>query len=200
MRYLRYLALLAVLMVPLAFAQAQVGVAIGVGPGYEEGPPVCEYGYYDYYPYACAPYGYYGPQWFSGGVFIGAGPWYGRGWGAVAAGAEEAGAMVTAPTDAEVTGVVAMRTEALPEEAEVASMAADPAAAVSTVAAATLAEATLAEATVAEVTVAEATVADTGKNSRHGEVSTAGSTALPAISSLSTFSRRTRGADFSARP
>ncbi len=180
MRYLRYLALLAVLMVPLAFAQAQVGVAIGVGPGYVDGPPVCEYGYYDYYPYACAPYGYYGPQWFSGGVFIGAGPWYGRGWGGgwgrglAMAGA--AGAMVTAPTDAEVTGVVATPMAALPEEAEVASMAADPAAAVSTVAAVTLPEAT-----VAEVTVAEAMVADTGKNSRHREVSTAGSTALPAI-------------------
>jgi len=95
--------------------------------------------------------------------------------------AEEAGAMVTAPTDAEVTGVVAMPTAALPEEAEVASTAADPAAAVSTVA-----EVTVAEVTVAEVTVAEATVADTGKNSRHGEVSTAGSTVLPAIF----FSRR----------
>jgi hypothetical protein len=27
-------------------------------------------------PYNCAPDGYYGPEWFSGGVFIGAGPWY----------------------------------------------------------------------------------------------------------------------------
>jgi hypothetical protein len=97
--------------------------------------------------------------------------------------------MVTAPTDAEVTGVVAMPTAALPEEAEVASMAANPAAAVSTVAEVaevtvaevTVAEVTVAEATVAEVTVADPTVADTGKNSRHGEVSTAGSTALPAI-------------------
>jgi hypothetical protein len=44
-------------------------------------PPACAYGYYQYYPYACAPAGYYGPTWFSGGVFIGAGPWihgYGR--------------------------------------------------------------------------------------------------------------------------
>jgi hypothetical protein len=24
----------------------------------------------------CAPYGYYGPEWFTGGVFIGAGPWF----------------------------------------------------------------------------------------------------------------------------
>jgi hypothetical protein len=90
MRYLKYCALLAVLMVPLAYSQAEVrwGVGIGVGPGYVAGPPVCEYGYYDYSPYACAPYGYYGPQWFSGGVFIGAswyhsylgrGAYYGRG-------------------------------------------------------------------------------------------------------------------------
>ena len=54
-------------------AQAQVSVQIGVAPD-------CPYGYYDYAPYSCAPYGYYGPEWFTGGVFIGAGPWYhGRG-------------------------------------------------------------------------------------------------------------------------
>jgi hypothetical protein len=46
-------------------------VAVGVG-----GPPICPYGYYETPPYACAPDGYYGPEWFSGGVFIGAGPWY----------------------------------------------------------------------------------------------------------------------------
>jgi ribosomal-protein-alanine N-acetyltransferase len=34
------------------------------------------YGYYDTAPYGCAPYGYYGPEWFTGGVFIGAGPWF----------------------------------------------------------------------------------------------------------------------------
>src|SRR5579871_855943 len=79
MRYLKSFALLAVLMVfPLAHSQAQVGVGIGVnvGPGYVAGPPVCEYGYYDYYPYACAPYGFYGPNYFVNGFFIGAGPWY----------------------------------------------------------------------------------------------------------------------------
>lgn len=48
---------------------AQVSVSVGVAPE-------CPYGYYDYAPYACAPYGYYGPEWFTGGVFIGAGPWY----------------------------------------------------------------------------------------------------------------------------
>jgi hypothetical protein len=50
-------------------ADAQVAIAIGPAPG-------CPYGYFDYYPYACAPYGYYGPEWFVGGVFIGAGPWF----------------------------------------------------------------------------------------------------------------------------
>src|SRR5258706_3147698 len=83
MRYLKYLALVGVLMLPLAYSQAQVSVGVGFGPGYGYGPPVCSYGYYNYYPYACAPYGYYGPDWFASGVFIGAGPWYGwgGGWG-----------------------------------------------------------------------------------------------------------------------
>jgi len=78
MRYLKYVALLAVLMVPFAYSQAQVavGIGVGVGPGYAAGPPVCAYGYYNYYPYACAPYGYYGPSYFVDGIFIGAGPWY----------------------------------------------------------------------------------------------------------------------------
>ena len=38
--------------------------------------PICPYGYFDYPPYDCAPYGYYGPDWFIGGLFIGAGPWF----------------------------------------------------------------------------------------------------------------------------
>ncbi len=82
MKYLRYVALLALLAMPLAYSQAQVrvGVGIGVGPVVVGSAPVCSYGYYPDYPYTCAPYGYYGPSWFSGGVFIGAGPWY-HGWG-----------------------------------------------------------------------------------------------------------------------
>jgi hypothetical protein len=48
-------------------------VAVGVGVGV---PPDCPYGYYEVPPYACAPDGYYGPEWFSGGLFIGAGPWF----------------------------------------------------------------------------------------------------------------------------
>jgi hypothetical protein len=50
-------------------AQAQVAVEVGAAPE-------CPYGYYDVAPYNCAPYGYYGPEWFSGGVFIGVGPWF----------------------------------------------------------------------------------------------------------------------------
>src|ERR1700732_348349 len=53
----------------ISVAPAQVSVNIGVAP-------VCPYGYFDYPPYDCAPYGYYGPDWFTGGVFIGAGPWF----------------------------------------------------------------------------------------------------------------------------
>jgi hypothetical protein len=51
--------------------KAQAQVIINVGPA-----PICPYGYFDYYPYTCAPYGYYGPEWFVNGVFIGAGPWF----------------------------------------------------------------------------------------------------------------------------
>jgi hypothetical protein len=50
-------------------AEAQVSVSIGVAPD-------CPYGYYDAAPYGCAPAGYYGPEWFNGGLFIGAGPWF----------------------------------------------------------------------------------------------------------------------------
>jgi hypothetical protein len=50
-------------------ASAQINVEIGAAPQ-------CPYGYYEAAPYGCAPYGYYGPEWFTGGVFIGAGPWF----------------------------------------------------------------------------------------------------------------------------
>src|SRR6202046_540731 len=92
MKFLRYSLLLGALMVPAALlstpANAQIGVGIGIGGGYGYGDygygypaPVCSWGYYNYYPYACAPYGYYGPSWFVGGLFIGAGPWYRGYWG-----------------------------------------------------------------------------------------------------------------------
>jgi hypothetical protein len=74
MRELRYVALAAVAgfaftMAATPRAQTQVTVDIGVAPS-------CPYGYYETAPYGCAPYGYYGPEWFTGGVFIGAGPWF----------------------------------------------------------------------------------------------------------------------------
>ena len=50
-------------------AEAQVSINIGVAP-------VCPYGYYDAAPYSCAPYGYYGPEWFTSGIFVGADPWF----------------------------------------------------------------------------------------------------------------------------
>lgn len=60
----------AFLLFPSPRAQA-AQISVQIGP-----PPVCPYGYYAYPPYQCAPYGYYGPEWFNGGIFIGAGPWF----------------------------------------------------------------------------------------------------------------------------
>ena len=54
---------------PKLGAQVSVGISVGAAPD-------CPYGYYDYAPYSCSPYGYYGPEWFSGGSFIGAGQWF----------------------------------------------------------------------------------------------------------------------------
>ena len=62
-------ALSAAILSSVAMAPAQISIGIGVAP-------VCPYGYYDYAPYNCSPYGYYGPDWFAGGIFIGAGPWF----------------------------------------------------------------------------------------------------------------------------
>lgn len=79
MRHLKYLALLAALIaLPAVSSQAQVSIGVQIGPnyGYYNVPPVCPYGYYPDYPFGCAPYGYWGPEWFVDGVFIGAGPWY----------------------------------------------------------------------------------------------------------------------------
>ena len=50
-------------------AQAQVSVEVGAAPE-------CPYGYYDTDPYGCSPAGYYGPEWFNGEAFNGAGPWF----------------------------------------------------------------------------------------------------------------------------
>lgn len=59
------------LVLAIPRSEAQVNIQVNIGP-----QPVCPYGYFDYAPYRCAPFGYYGPTWFSGGVFIGAGPWF----------------------------------------------------------------------------------------------------------------------------
>jgi hypothetical protein len=72
-RKFSYLLLTAVAGIGLAAfpqtAVSQVSVNVGVAPA-------CPYGYFDVAPYSCAPAGYYGPEWFNGGVFIGAGPWF----------------------------------------------------------------------------------------------------------------------------
>ena len=67
LKALAFSALAAAAVSGFSGAPAQVSISIGA-------PPMCPYGYYDFAPYNCAPYGYYGPDWFDGGVFIGAGP------------------------------------------------------------------------------------------------------------------------------
>src|SRR5215813_4232504 len=83
MRYLKYAALLGILLFAAAGSvrAAQVRVGVGIGPVYVGPEPVCAYGYYPYYPYSCAPYGYWGPDYFYDGVFVGFGPWFGWGFG-----------------------------------------------------------------------------------------------------------------------
>ena len=69
MNKIKFLALAAIAAFAIASgtpkAAAQINFYIGVAP-------VCPYGYYDYAPHNCAPDGYYGPEWFKAGVFIGA--------------------------------------------------------------------------------------------------------------------------------
>jgi len=73
MRRLKFIVLAAVagscFTVAVPKAEAQVSINIGVAPE-------CPYGYYDAAPYGCAPSDYYGREWFSEGVFVGAGPWF----------------------------------------------------------------------------------------------------------------------------
>ena len=77
MKRFKYLALVAVAAAGVCFtatapkAEAQINVGLEIGAA-----PACPYGYYDAAPYSCAPYGYYGSEWFSGGAFVGAGPWF----------------------------------------------------------------------------------------------------------------------------
>lgn len=66
-----FLPLISACLFAVSAKPANAQIAVQIGPA-----PVCPYGYFDYAPYDCAPYGYYGPEWFSNGVFVGAGPWY----------------------------------------------------------------------------------------------------------------------------
>lgn len=80
------LAMLLALASTPAAAQVSIGVQIGDVPVVSTAPqPECPYGYYDDPPYACAPMGFWGPEYFYNGIFIGAGPWFGwgynHGWG-----------------------------------------------------------------------------------------------------------------------
>ena len=69
-KLLAFAGLAAIVLAPGApTAAAQINFYIGAAPD-------CPYGYYDYVPHNCAPDGYYGPEWFRGGDFIGAGPWF----------------------------------------------------------------------------------------------------------------------------
>jgi len=68
---LAFVAITTVLLCCAPMASAHIGIGVNIGPA-----PVCPYGYFDYAPYDCAPYGYYGPDWFVDGIFIGSGPWF----------------------------------------------------------------------------------------------------------------------------
>jgi hypothetical protein len=73
MRSFKFLALAAIAGICFtatpSTSEAQININIGVAPS-------CPYGYYDVAPYNCAPSGYYGPEWFNRGAFIGAGHWF----------------------------------------------------------------------------------------------------------------------------
>jgi hypothetical protein len=74
---LKLLPSLAIACIGVSACVLDPGPPPGPGPvAYGGPPPECPYGYYDYAPYDCAPYGYYGPEWFASGIFIGAGPWH----------------------------------------------------------------------------------------------------------------------------
>ena len=55
---LAFAALTTALLWSASVAPAQVAIDVNIGPA-----PIC-------------PYGYYGPDWFVGGLFLGAGPWF----------------------------------------------------------------------------------------------------------------------------
>ena len=61
-------AAMTIALIPSPKANSQVSVTFGAEPN-------CPYGYYDYAPYNCSPDGYYGPEWFNNGAFVGTGHW-----------------------------------------------------------------------------------------------------------------------------
>lgn len=65
----RLMVVVSLLLLNVPGSHAQTKVKVGSAPA-------CPYGYYDYSPYDCAPYGYYGPAWFPHGIFRGAGQWF----------------------------------------------------------------------------------------------------------------------------
>jgi len=73
MNRFKCLALVAVAGIGFTVAAPKLSSQVSINIG---DAPQCPYGYYDAAPYGCAPYGYYGTEWFKGGVFIGAGPWF----------------------------------------------------------------------------------------------------------------------------
>lgn len=73
LRWFAPAALLSTFLLAAVASQANAQVSINIQFGHEPG---CPYGYFNYAPYSCAPFGYYGPQWFMSGIFVGAGPWF----------------------------------------------------------------------------------------------------------------------------
>jgi hypothetical protein len=76
MRVLKFVTATGFALALLGFAPAITPTAHGQITLTIGGEPNCPYGYFDYAPYNCAPDGYYGPEWFNGGRFIGAGKWH----------------------------------------------------------------------------------------------------------------------------
>lgn len=72
MQHWKFLALPVLIAALLSIPDSTLArVSINIGAA-----RVCPYGYFDY-ARTTAPYtGITGPEWFSGGVFIGAGPWF----------------------------------------------------------------------------------------------------------------------------
>jgi hypothetical protein len=74
---MKYFAAFAVVVGLSFFAASPANAQVSLSFGVNVGPaPACPYGYFDYAPYNCAPYGYYGPDWFPNRIFLGAGPWF----------------------------------------------------------------------------------------------------------------------------